>query len=98
MCEQKSALVVEELQEMHSRLESATTVDVEEIQSVAFNDLEMMKQKLIDQINIFFTNLYEDFSSKLTTSTQKVGIWVLIFIFFERFFNFFLSFLSFFKK
>lgn len=74
MCEQKSGLVVEELQEMLSRLDSASTVDVEDIQTVAYNDLEMMKNKLIDQINIFFTNLYEDFSSKLTTSTQKVGI------------------------
>lgn len=72
MCEQKSGLVVEELSDMLSRLESAVTVDVEEIQSLAFNDLEIMKQKLIDQITIFFNNLYEDFSSKLTASTHKV--------------------------
>ena len=76
MCEQKSGLVVEELTEMQSRLESATTVDVEDIQSVAFSDLESMKQKLIDQITIFFNNLYEDFSNKLNTSTQKVYILV----------------------
>lgn len=72
MCEQKSGVVVEELEEMNHRLNSATTIDVEELKSIAYNDLENMKLKMIDQITIFFNNLYEDFSNKLTTSTQKV--------------------------
>ena len=73
MCEEKSKLVVLELEDMLARLDSAHTINVDEIREIAFNDLNGMKDKLIEQITLFFNNLYEDFVSKLTTSTKKVG-------------------------
>lgn len=72
MCEEKSKLVVLELEDMLARLDSAHTINVDEIREIAFNDLNGMKDKLIEQITLFFNNLYEDFVSKLTTSTKKV--------------------------
>ena len=72
MCEKKSTLVIEELQEMLERLNSLKCFDTDSLQKEAFENLESIKAKIIEQISIFFDNLYEDFSSKISGSLKKV--------------------------
>ena len=72
MCEKKSSMVVDELQEMLERLNSLQCLDVDSLLGNAKNEVDSIREKIIDQINLFFDNLYEDYSSKITGSVKKV--------------------------
>ena len=74
MCEKKSSLVIDELQDMIKRLDSLSGVDSESMKHKARNDLDNMKNKIIQQISVFFDNLYQDFESKISGSMKKVKI------------------------
>ena len=66
------SVVIEDLQEMLEKLNSLTQFDIDSLQSQAKIDLENMKKRLIDQINIFFDNLYKDYCSKISGTVKKV--------------------------
>lgn len=74
MCEKKSTMVIDQLQEMIQRLNSLSGVDSENMQRKVKSDLDVMKERLIDQISVFFDNLYNDYVSKMSGSMKKVDI------------------------
>jgi hypothetical protein len=80
MCEKKSTLVIDELKEMLERLNSLSGFDSENMQKQAKIDLDLMKQKIFDQVSLFFDNLYNDFSSKISGSMKKVSQMSLFFL------------------
>ena len=72
MCKKKSSLIIDELQEMLNRLNSLSAIDSEKMKSNAKTDLDNIKNKIIQQISVFFDNLYNDFVSKINGSMKKV--------------------------
>lgn len=72
MCEKKSTLVIDDLQEILNKLNSLSQFDVDTLQKQAKVDLDNMKKRLIEQISIFFDNLYKDYSAKISGTVKKV--------------------------
>lgn len=80
MCEKKSTLVIDDLQEILNKLNSLSQFDVDTLQKQAKVDLDNMKKRLVEQISIFFDNLYKDYSAKISGTVKKVLLkcWGLI--------------------
>ena len=77
MCEKKSGLVIDELQELLEKLNSLTQFDVDSLQKQAKIDLDSMQQRMTSQLELFFDNLYKDYCSKISGVVKKVGFFFL---------------------
>ncbi len=73
MCKNKLGFTKTSLMENLERLNNATNLDPREILQNSLLDLEKIKMRLIEQIEIYFSKLKEEFSTRFLTSASKIS-------------------------
>ena len=68
MCHDKLSGGIEQLQAQLDRLNSATSVNLEDIIKLSLQDLENLRDNLIGQINEYFQEIKEDYVQKIRAS------------------------------
>lgn len=72
MCSNKIRYTSQALQENLDRLKSAYNLNPLEILKESLADLEKLKSKMFEQIEIYFNKLKEEFTSQFNQSASKL--------------------------
>ena len=73
MCSNKLSVVSQTLEDHLNRLNNATNINIEDILNESLQDLDKLKDKMIDQINKYFSQLKDEYVSKLRSSGAQIN-------------------------
>ena len=71
MCDDRLTTAIDTLENQLKRLNSATNINLEDIIQMSLSDLENLKNNLISQVQSYFSNIKDEYVSKIRNSEAR---------------------------